>query len=87
VLKATDSALKHGCTYEDISHAYDMATFERYLDQDADPPKVLLIGPDGAGNLLELVGGEFANGDFRVWHAMRCRPQYLVLLPTLGGGR
>ena len=25
------------------------------LDPDADPPKVLVIGPDPAGNLLEII--------------------------------
>jgi hypothetical protein len=62
-----------------------MAILDKYLDEDADPPKVLVIGPDGAGNLLELVGGEFADVNVEIWHAMRCRPQYLVLLPTQGG--
>ncbi len=66
---------------EDISHAYDMAIFEGLADADAEPPKVLTIGSDGAGNLLELIGGQRPNGDYLIWHAMRCRPQYLALLP------
>ena len=67
-----------------ISHAYDFAIFNRFLDEDSDPPKVLIIGPDSAGNLLELVGGELEGGDV-IWHAMPCRPQYLDLLPSPGG--
>jgi hypothetical protein len=85
VLRVAASATKHGYSIEDISHAYDMVVFEGVVDPDAEPPKVLTIGPDSAGNLLELVGAEQANGDHLIWHAMRCRPQYLALLP--GGGR
>lgn len=86
MLRVGNSALRHGCTREDISHAYDMALYEGVID-DADPPKLLVIGPDGAANLLELVGGELDNGDVRIWHAMRCRKQYLHLLPETGGDR
>jgi hypothetical protein len=80
VLRVAASALKHNFTIEDISHAYDMALFEGYADQEAEPPKILTIGPDSASNLLELIGAEQANGDHLVWHAMRCRRKYLALL-------
>ncbi len=84
MLRIEDSALRHGCTREDISHAYDLALFDKVLDEDTDPPKVLVIGPDSAGNLLELIGGELEGGDI-IWHAMPCRKQYLDLLPDPGG--
>lgn len=85
VLRIADSALKHGYSREEVSHAYDMAVYEGVIDADAEPPKILTIGPDSAGNFLELVGGARLNGDYLIWHAMRCRPSYLTLLP--GGGR
>jgi hypothetical protein len=44
----------------------------------------LTIGPDPAGNVLELIGTWLPNGDYRVFHAMRCRPQYIDLLPGRG---
>jgi hypothetical protein len=56
-----------------------------YSIQHNDPPKLLIIGPDGAGNLLELIGGELADGVLLIWHADRCRPTYLELLPKAGG--
>ena len=40
-----------------------MAWYCDVLDEDHDPPKLLIIGPDGAGNLLELVGGVLDDGD------------------------
>jgi hypothetical protein len=85
VLRVHKSALKHGCTIECISHAVDMALYWGVLDEDNDPPKVLIIGPDGAANLLELIGGELADGVLLIWHANRCREEYLNLLPQTGG--
>lgn len=68
-------------------HAYDMALYDDIIDEDADPPKRLIIGPDGAANLLELIGAVLDNDDVLIWHAMRCRKQYLDLLPGPGGER
>lgn len=84
VLRVAQSALKRGHTIEDISHAYDLYQYEDVIDPDAEPPKMLTIGPDPAGNFLELIGGEQSNGDHLIWHAMRCRPLYLALLPDVG---
>jgi len=80
-----ESALKHGLTTEEISYAYDFYAFEGIMDDGADAPKLLTIGPDSAGNFLELVGGRQPNGDHLIWHAMHCRRQYLELLPEGGG--
>ncbi len=85
MLQVHKSALKHGCTIEDISHAVDMAQYEDVLDEDNDPPKLLIIGPDGAGNFLELIGGELADDVLLIWHARPCCAEYLELLPRLGG--
>ncbi|KBR61990.1 hypothetical protein MAA44156_04461 [Mycobacterium avium subsp. avium] len=84
MLRVAQSALKHGYSIEEISHAYDNYVFEGTIDDGADPPKILTIGPDSAANLLELVGGRRPNGDHLIWHAMRCRRQYLILVPDCG---
>jgi hypothetical protein len=55
------------------------------IDSNNDPPKLLIIGPDEAGNLLELVGADFSIGDRVIWHADRLTPQYYNLLPKTGG--
>lgn len=81
VLHVHTSALKHGCSIEGISHAVDMALLDEVIDEDNDPPKILIIGPDPAGNLLELIGGEIAGDVLLIWHAQRCRKQYLQYLP------
>lgn len=43
------------------------------LDPDADPPKVLAIGPDWAGNLLEIIWLELADDVNLVIHAIPLR--------------
>jgi hypothetical protein len=85
VLRIADTALKHGYSREEVSHAYDMAVYEGVVNPDAEQPKLLTIGPDSAGNLLELIGGPRPNEEHLIWHAMRCRAKYLALLPS--GGR
>lgn len=84
MLRVAKSALKRGYSIEDISHAYDLYQYEDVIDHDSEPPKILTIGPDPAGNFLELIGGEQSDGDHLIWHAMRCRPQYLALLAGVG---
>lgn len=84
-VRVRDSALKHGCSIEDISHSIDMALLNKEVDPDNDPPKLLWIGPDRAGNLLEVIGGAMAHDIVLIWHADRCRSAYLKLLPKPGG--
>lgn len=84
-LRVHPSALKRRYSIEDISHAIDMARLDKEIDPDNDPPKHLIIGPDRAGNLLELIGGEIADEVLLIWHANACRAEYLKLLPSPGG--
>lgn len=84
-LRVRESALKHGYSIEDISHAIDMALVEVQVDADHDRPKRLFIGPDSTGNLLEMIGGDLANGVLLIWHADTCRSTYFELLPAAGG--
>jgi hypothetical protein len=48
-----DSARRHGVADDDILHAIDHAL--AIEDAGEDPDRWLLIGPDPAGNLLEVV--------------------------------
>ncbi len=72
------SALRHGIQGEDILHAINHAiTVEEVGD---DPVRWLVLGPDRAGNLLELVVMDHPAGP-AVIHAMPMRTQYQRLLP------
>ena len=73
-----DSARKHGVADEDIVHAIDHAL--AIEDAGEDPDRWLLIGPDTAGNLLEVVVLITAEGTQIVIHAMPMRDKYARLL-------
>ncbi len=76
------SARRHGFANAAILHAVVHALVVADLEPDADPPKVLGIGPDPAGNLLEVIWIELEEGVELVIHAMRLRPTFFDLLPT-----
>jgi hypothetical protein len=75
------SAFKHGCDEASIRHAMEHAVIVVDLDPDADPPKVLAIGPDRSGNLLEVISLELEGDELMVIHAMRLRAAFYDLLP------
>jgi hypothetical protein len=72
------SARKHGVADQDILHAIDHGL--ALEDAGEDPDRWLLIGPDTAGNLLEVVIMVTAEGTQLVIHAMPMRDQYRRLL-------
>jgi len=75
------SAFKHDHDEEAIRHAVELAIVIVDLEPDADPPKVLAIGPDPAGNLLEITWLDLADTEL-VIQAMELRPIFHDLLPT-----
>jgi hypothetical protein len=72
------SARKHGVADPDILHAIDHAL--ALEDAGEDPDRWLLIGPDTAGNLLEVVVMITTEGTQIAIHAMPMRDQYRRLL-------
>ena len=75
------SARRHGVSDADILHAVDHPVVVVDVDPDADPPKVLVIGPDISGNLLELFVLELADDRLLTIHAMPLRRSFHGLLP------
>ena len=73
-----DSARKPGVADHDIAHAIDHAL--AIEDAGEDPDRWLLIGPDTAGNLLEVVVLITAEDTQIVIHAMPMRDKYAKLL-------
>ena len=67
------SALKHGITSESTDHAVPPLVDDEFEE---DSPKVLVLGPDPAGNVLEVIGA-FSDNTFRIFHAMPARTGYL----------
>lgn len=76
------AARKHGIADDDIRHAVEQAVAGYALEhRDGEPRRTLVLGPDRAGNLLEIVVLELDDGGRIVIHAMRMRPGYADLLP------
>ena len=78
------SAFKHDLDRRAILHAVANAITVVDLDLESDPPKVLAIGADPAGNLLEVVWLDLRGGTELVIHAMPLRPAFHPLLPAGG---
>ena len=76
------SARKHGVSDEDIQHAVDHALVVADSEEDVD--KVLYLGPDRAGNFLEVVAAVRADDSEIAIHAMPMRAMYESLLRDLG---
>jgi hypothetical protein len=79
-----ESARRHGVLDDDILHALAHPVVVADADPDADPPKLFVIGPDHAGNLLEVVMLTLAGDRLLVIHAMRLQRRYYELLPEGG---
>lgn len=77
-MEVHDSARKHGVADEDIQHAIDHAL--AIEDAGEDPDRWLVIGPDRAGNLLEVVVLITVEATQLVIHAMPLRPKFNRLL-------
>jgi hypothetical protein len=72
------SARKHGVADEDIRHAIDHAL--AIEDAGEDPDRWLVIGPDRAGNLLEVVVFATTEGAQLAIHAMKMRAKLVRLI-------
>jgi hypothetical protein len=77
-VKIHPSARKHSVADEDISHAIDHAL--AIEDAGEDPDRWLIVGPDRAGNLLEVVVLVTAEGAQLAIHAMRTRAKFRRLI-------
>ena len=75
------SASRHGVSQHDIDHAVNNAIVVVDMDPDADPPKILVIGPGHDAQLMEVIILELADDRDLVIHAMPLRPAFYDLLP------
>ncbi len=80
-MEINESARKHGISDDDIVHAVDHLLVEFGIGDDDPPRRWLVLGPNRAGLMLELIVLVFDDGDEMVIHAMPMRPKYEELLP------
>ncbi|MGH9271821.1 MAG: hypothetical protein ACRDZ2_11160 [Ilumatobacteraceae bacterium] len=72
------SARRHGIADDDMLHAIDHSMVVDDLGEA--PDRWLVIGPDRAANLLEVIVLVIAEGDEMIIHAMPLRAMYYRLL-------
>ncbi len=72
------SARRHGIADDDVLHAVEHPTVVDDLGED--PDRWLVIGPDRAANLLEIIVLVTTEGDELIIHAMPLRTVYRKLL-------
>jgi len=72
------SPFRHGVDADDIRHALRNAVVIEEVDED--PTRYLVLGPDPAGQFLELIVMDRPQGP-AVMHAMPMRAKYENLLP------
>ena len=73
-----NAAFKHGISIADIENAISFFLFDSALEGEYD--KYLLIGFDTNGNLLEIMYNANNDDSINVFHAMKCRKEYIKLL-------
>lgn len=81
-VKIAASAFRHGLVDEAVRHAFENSIVVYQIDRDG-PSRYLHIGPDRAGNLLELVVIELDSREWLVIHAMKMRGKFEPSLPGL----
>jgi hypothetical protein len=72
------SARRHGIGDDDMLHAVEHSMVVEDIGED--PDRWLVIGPDRAANLLEVIVLITAEGDELIIHAMPLRAVYRKLL-------
>lgn len=78
-METHSSAFRHGLTAEDIEHAWGNALAFYDIDTRNEPVKSLCIGPDTAGNLLELLYLQLPDDELII-HAMPLRAVFRTYL-------
>jgi len=75
------SAFKHGVTENDIRSALSTFLVDVAINENTDGyDKFLIIGFDTKGILIELMYNLIDENNINVFHAMKCRKEYLKLL-------
>ena len=74
------SAFKHGITEENIRYVLNRPRYEGPLEDDDE--KIIVVGFDNSGRLLEILYNFIDAKTINVFHAMKCRRIFFHLLDT-----
>ena len=75
------SSGKHRVDTDDVLHAVANALVVADMGDDDSPLRILVLGPDRSGNMLEAIVLHFDDGREMVIHALPMRAHYRGLLP------
>lgn len=78
-IEIASSAFRHRVSEEDIRHAFENSVSVYQIDREG-PSLYLHLGPDRAGNLLELVAVALDSREWLVIHAMKMRPKFVAMV-------
>ena len=78
-IEFASSAFRHGVSEDRIRHAFENSVAIYKIDRDG-PSRYLHLGPDPAGNFLELVVIETDSREWLVIHAMKLRPKFEAMV-------
>jgi propanediol dehydratase small subunit len=83
-LEFNQAAFIHNVTKEDIRFAFDTARYEGSIDEEESDNKYLVIGFDRNAIPIEVMYNVIDENTINVFHAMRCRKNFLHLIKVRG---
>ena len=75
IVEFHEAAFRHNICKEDIIHALNHRTHDALIEEF--PDKWAVIGPNRAGNSLELIYSEIDDNSICVYHAMNARDSFV----------
>jgi uncharacterized DUF497 family protein len=83
-IEFNQTAFTHHIEEEDIRFAISTARYDAVIDEDESDNKHLIIGFDRNANLLEIMYNVIDEDNINVFHAMKCRKNFLSLIKSNG---
>jgi len=83
-IEFNQAAFSHNVKEEDIRFAFDHSRYDSNIDEDESDNKYLVIRFDQNANPLEIMYNVINENTINVFHAMKCRKSYLLLLKSRG---
>ena len=84
IIEFNKAAFTHDVTEADIRFVFDTARYDGSIGEDESVNKFLVIGFDRNANPLEVMYNVIDKNIINVFHAMRCRKNFLHLIKTRG---
>ena len=84
VIEFNQAAFTHNITEVDIRFAFDTARYDGSIDEEESDNKYLVIGFDRNANPIEVMYNVINENTINVFHAMKCRKNFLHFIKTRG---